>query len=113
MAKLLFIDDCEFDAILGMDWLCEYHAMIDFRAKSVIFQIFGQTEFTFQGTSKATKTSMAIVITVEEEIPPVIAEFLDVIPKELLGLPPEREVKFTIELVLGTIPISKPHTGWP
>ena len=38
---------------------------------------------------------------------PVIKEFPDVFPKELPGLPPEREVDLSIEVVQGTTPISK------
>ena len=36
---------------------------------------------------------------------PVIKEFLDVFPEELPGLPPEREVDMSIEIVQGTTPI--------
>ncbi|KAG8472924.1 hypothetical protein CXB51_034790 [Gossypium anomalum] len=36
---------------------------------------------------------------------PVVCEFPDVFPKELSGLPPVREVVFSIELVPGTTPI--------
>ena len=38
---------------------------------------------------------------------PVIMEFPDVFPKELLGIPPEREVDLSIEVVQGTTPISR------
>jgi hypothetical protein len=38
---------------------------------------------------------------------PVLSEFKDVFPNELLGLPPERELDFTIELKPGVEPISK------
>ncbi|KAA3484066.1 Retrotransposon protein [Gossypium australe] len=37
---------------------------------------------------------------------PVFNEFIDVFPKELLGLPPEREVEFVIDLVPRIAPIS-------
>ena len=37
---------------------------------------------------------------------PMVREFSDVFPKELPGLPSEREVDFSIELVLGTNPVS-------
>ena len=37
----------------------------------------------------------------------VIKEFPNVFPKELPGLPPEREVDLTIEVLYGTTPISK------
>ena len=35
-------------------------------------------------------------------------DFLDVFPDDLLGLPPEREIDFPIDLVPGTTPISLP-----
>ena len=37
----------------------------------------------------------------------VIKEFPDVFPEELPGLPPEREVDMSIEIVQGTTPISR------
>ena len=37
----------------------------------------------------------------------VVKEFPDVFPKELLGIPPEKEVDMSIEVVHGTTPISK------
>jgi hypothetical protein len=36
-----------------------------------------------------------------------VSEFLDVFPKDLPGMPPERKVEFDIELIPGTTPISK------
>ena len=38
---------------------------------------------------------------------PIVSEFVDVFPKDLSRLPPDRDVEFTIELVLSTAPISK------
>lgn len=37
----------------------------------------------------------------------MVQEFPNVFPEELPGLPPEREIEFVIELVLGTELISK------
>jgi len=37
----------------------------------------------------------------------VVSEYPDVFPDELPGIPPERDVEFTIELVPGTGPIAK------
>ena len=39
---------------------------------------------------------------------PVVRDFLDVFPDDLPGSPPEREIDFPIDLVLGTAPISLP-----
>ena len=41
-----------------------------------------------------------------EEIP-IVREFIDVFPDELPRMPPDREIEFTIDLLLGTAPISK------
>ncbi|KAH9294176.1 hypothetical protein KI387_040622, partial [Taxus chinensis] len=38
---------------------------------------------------------------------PLLRDFSDVFPEELLGLPPKREFDFTIEIKPGTEPISK------
>ena len=38
---------------------------------------------------------------------PVVCEFLDVFLKDLPGLPPDREVEFSIELEPSTAPISR------
>ena len=38
----------------------------------------------------------------------VVREFRDVFPDDIAGLPPEREVEFTIDLIPGTEPISIP-----
>ena len=39
-----------------------------------------------------------------EEIP-VVSDYPDVFPEELPGLPPERAVEFSIELIPGTAPV--------
>jgi len=45
--KLLDGCNCDFDIILGMDWLSRVHTVIDCQKKSVIFQILNQLEFEF------------------------------------------------------------------
>ena len=46
-------------------------------------------------------------VTLVDEIP-VVREFPDVFPDDIAGLPPKREVEFTIYLIPGTEPISIP-----
>ena len=36
---------------------------------------------------------------------PIITEFQDVFPEDVLGLPPHRDIDFSIELVPGATPI--------
>ena len=38
---------------------------------------------------------------------PIVREFPDIFPKELPGIPLEREVDLSIEIVLGTVPMSR------
>ena len=37
---------------------------------------------------------------------PIVSDFPDLFPKELLGLPPQREIKFAIDVVPGATPAS-------
>jgi hypothetical protein len=36
----------------------------------------------------------------------VVCEYPDVFPEELLGMPPDRDIEFIIELIPGTSPIA-------
>ena len=124
---LLYLQD--FDAILGMDWLASYHASVDCFGKRVTFSIPGQPEFSVEGKHvdrplhmisalrassllrKGCQGFLAYVVSDEnglklEDIP-IVRDFPDVFPNDLPGLPLEREVDFTIDLVLETVPISK------
>ena len=38
---------------------------------------------------------------------PIVREYVDVFPEDLPGMPPERDVEFSIDLVPGTAPIAK------
>jgi hypothetical protein len=113
-----------------MDWLSIFHASIDCFGKKVVFRIPGQAEFVFEGDRvvrppplvsamqakrllrKGCKGFLAYVLKREEttlktEDISVVKEFPDVFSEDLPGLPPEREVEFTIDLVPRTGPISK------
>jgi hypothetical protein len=37
----------------------------------------------------------------------VVQDFLDVFPEEMPGMPPDHDIEFLIELLLGTPPVSK------
>jgi hypothetical protein len=129
-ANLVLLDMYEFDVILGMDWLSTFHASIDCFGKKVVFRIPGQAEFVFEGDRvvrppplvsamqakrllrKGCKGFLAYALKSEEttlktEGISVVKEFPDVFSEDLPGLPPEREVEFTIDLVPGIGPISK------
>ena len=119
----------DFDVILGMDWLASYHASVDCFGKQVTFSIPGQPEFSFEGKHvdrpllmisalrasslfrKGCQGFLAYVVNEGNDLKlediPIVKDYLDVFIKDLPGLPPEREVEFTIDLEPGTAPISK------
>jgi hypothetical protein len=38
---------------------------------------------------------------------PILREYKDVFPEEVMGLPPRRDIDFSIELALGAVPVSR------
>ena len=130
LADLILLDIHEFDVILGMDWLSRHHATVDCYRKEVRFCRPGQTEVVFYGLWKTLPNSimtamkaskmlqksyqgyLAYAIEVRDsgsrlEDILVVIEFPDVFLEDLLGIPPDREIDFQIELAPGTEPISK------
>jgi hypothetical protein len=118
-----------YDLIIGMDWLEAHRAMVDCFAKRVLcvddegrpVEIHGvrrKVSLRFISTMKVKRCMrqgcrLYVVEAVSErkgpslDQYPVLSEFKDVFPNELPGLPPERELDFTIELKPGAEPISK------
>ncbi|KAA0036560.1 retrotransposon protein, putative, Ty3-gypsy subclass [Cucumis melo var. makuwa] len=88
---LLVLDMQDFDVILGMDWLSANHTSID---------CFGHLGHL----GKRSRYQRTISFLSFE---PVVREYPDVFPDELLGLSPPREIDFAIELEPGTAPISR------
>ncbi|KAA3470650.1 RVP_2 domain-containing protein [Gossypium australe] len=116
LADLILFPFDEFDVILGTDWLTLHDAINNeiLRIESdkssglpiVISSMLGQ-----RYVRKVCGAYLAYVLDnkVSEkkiELVPVLCEYLDVFPEEFPGLPPVREVEFSIELVPGTSPIS-------
>ncbi|XP_058192273.1 uncharacterized protein LOC131309694 [Rhododendron vialii] len=116
-----------FDLILGMDWLFTFHATINcFKHRVRIcppggacFEFFGERREPLEPYLCGSREQEPMCALLESlaldedvsaygELPLVVCDFLDVFPKELLGLPPEKEIEFTIDLLPGTAPISIP-----
>ncbi|XP_042444069.1 uncharacterized protein LOC122029195 [Zingiber officinale] len=130
MVDLQVLEMVEFDIILGMDWLAMNHAIVDCRARVVTFRPPGLPSWSFIGTGgdgisviSAMQTRrllsqgcqgylLSMVKADTDALPrlsdvPIVREFSDVFSDELPGLPPKRQVEFTIEFVPGTAPVSK------
>nr|GEV57809.1 hypothetical protein [Tanacetum cinerariifolium] len=99
----------DFDIILGMDWLIDHRATFVCHTKSVIFGDLDKPKFVYQDSQLGL---LASFMNTSSDGPfletyPIVRDFSDVFSEELLGIPPEREVEFGIELISGTQPISK------
>ncbi|XP_074362411.1 uncharacterized protein LOC141702680, partial [Apium graveolens] len=127
-ANLIPFELGEFDVILGMDWLSQYKASIDCKKKKILMVTEDNIKVTYQGQMQEKKflsifqtkkllrqgceAYLAHAVDVEKEVLnldkiPIVREFPDVFPDELPGLPPDREIEFSIDLVLGAEPVSK------
>ncbi|GAU47719.1 hypothetical protein TSUD_285060 [Trifolium subterraneum] len=77
----------DMDIVLGMDWLSANTVYIENKCFSIMFTISSESSLSPSGI-------------------PIVREYLDVFPKEINSLPPEREIEFSIDLVPGSQPIS-------
>ncbi|XP_073041838.1 uncharacterized protein [Primulina eburnea] len=130
-ADLIVLSLQEFDIILGMDWLSSHGGVNDFRQRLVyVIQPNGKP-FVFEATrhqqfshvisclcarkliKRGFHSFLASIVSVTEPVSQrledvdVVSEFSSVFPEDVSGIPPDREVDFSIELMLGTVPISK------
>ena len=113
LVDLIALPFHKFDLILGMDWLSKHWAIVDCDKKIVLLKCLDLSEVIIQGIRsesipkvisamkarhflrKGCEAFLALILDskreqVNLENIPVIREFPDVFPKELLGVPPER-----------------------
>ncbi|GJW26150.1 putative reverse transcriptase domain-containing protein [Tanacetum coccineum] len=135
--NLMPVELGSFDAIIGMDWLAKYQAVImcaekivriPWKNKTLIIHGDGSTQgnVTRLNIISCTKTQkymekgfpifLAHVTTKEIEDKsekkrledvPIVQDFPEVFPEDLPGLPPTRQVEFQIDLVPGAAPVAR------
>ncbi|GKC94903.1 putative reverse transcriptase domain-containing protein [Tanacetum coccineum] len=135
--NLMPVEMGSFDAIIGMDWLSKYSAVIDCAKK--IVRIPSGSEILIvrgDGCSEGHRTRLNIIsctkvqkyllkgshvflahVTTKEiedksekkrlEDVPIVKDFPEVFPEDLPGLPPTRQVEFQIDLVPGAAPVAR------
>ncbi|KAA3465766.1 ATP-dependent zinc metalloprotease FtsH [Gossypium australe] len=128
-ADLIELPFGEFDLILRMDWLTKHRAKLDCETKRVVLStpeggkvvVLGERRNYLSNVVSALKAVKMIrkgcnvflafisaldakEVTVDEVR--TVKDFANVFPEELPRLPPNREVKFGIELLSGTAPVS-------
>ncbi|KAA3470441.1 hypothetical protein EPI10_016151 [Gossypium australe] len=128
-ADLMELPFGEFDLILGMDWLVRYHANLDCAAKRMSLKTPESNEVLVIGERRDYLSNVVSALKAEKMVKKgclaflvvvsaldakevavgevrTVKEFVDVFPKELPRLPPDREVEFGINLLPGTVPVS-------
>jgi hypothetical protein len=96
-----------------MGWLSKHKVLIDYAEKSIKLTTLEGKEMEFVAEPVVTTKGVANHAKVNQldasqgsEVP-VVNEFPDVFPKELPGMPPDRDIEFVNELKPSTTPIYK------
>nr|GFA73414.1 putative reverse transcriptase domain-containing protein [Tanacetum cinerariifolium] len=135
--NLMPVELGSFDAIIGMDWLAKYQAVIVCAEKIVRIPWGNETLIIHgDGSNQGNATQLSIIsctktkkymmkgfpiflahITTKEvedksekkrlEDVPIVRKFPEVFPEDLPGLPPTRPVEFQIDLVPGAAPVAR------
>ncbi|KAK8597344.1 hypothetical protein V6N12_065814 [Hibiscus sabdariffa] len=98
---LYVLPNCEFDLILGLDWLSEHQAWIDCYNRRLYIWGLGKESILLIDKKP---TSIFVAMALQDEydfgLPSmlVVSEFIDVFTEELPGLPSTREVEFGIDI---------------
>ena len=130
-SDLIVLGIHDFDIVLGMDLLSKHRATLDCYKEEVRLVRPEEPGVIFLGIRREIAPSLinamtaskmlrkgcqgylAFVVDMRQEGTrlediPIVKEFPDVFPDDILDLPPDREVEFTIDLIPGTEPISIP-----
>ncbi|GJZ31644.1 putative reverse transcriptase domain-containing protein [Tanacetum coccineum] len=134
---LMPIELGSFDAIIGMDWLVKYQAIIVYAEKIVRIPWGNETLIVHgDGSNRGYEAHLHIIsytkiqeymlkgcliflanVTTKEtkdksmekrlEDMPIVRDFPDVFPEDLSGLPPAQKVEFQIDLMPGVAPVAR------
>jgi hypothetical protein len=104
-ANLMVLDTKGIDVILGMETLAKWGVRIDCAQRTILLSAPDGQEVTVGATEPSGFLH-------QMEARPtdgirVVSEFPDVFPDDLPGMPADRDIEFSIDLLLGTAPIAK------
>eukprot|EP00253_Pinus_taeda_P012349 PITA_12349 len=121
-----------YDILIGMDWLEKHWSLVDCKTKIIYYRDQQGNRKELQGIKQPVQVrpitanqlmkcirkgcqvyaiQVGYVNSKDKSVSlnsiPIIQEFTDVFPKEIPGLPPRRNIDFTIELIPGAAPVSR------
>eukprot|EP00253_Pinus_taeda_P025982 PITA_25982 len=97
MADLNVLRLGSYDILIGMDWFEKHWSLVDCKSKIIYFRYQHGNRKEMKGIKRPV------------QVRPITATKLVkyVFPEEIHGLPPKRNIDFTIELVPGAAPVSR------
>ncbi|GKB59164.1 putative reverse transcriptase domain-containing protein [Tanacetum coccineum] len=134
---LMLVELGSFDAIIGMDWLVKYQAIIVYAKKIVRIPWRNETLIIHgDGSNRGHEARLHIISYTKTQVymlkgclvflknintkdtedksekkrledVPIVRDFLDVFPEDFLGLPLTRQVEFQIDLIPGAAPVAR------
>ncbi|XP_070054390.1 uncharacterized protein [Nicotiana tomentosiformis] len=119
---LLLLNMVYFEVILGMDWLSMHHSILDSHAMTLTLAMPGLPSQEWRDSLSHTPSRVISFLKAQRivenrcleylafvrdvsidtptvELVQVVREFLNVFPADLLGMPPNRDIGFGIDLV--------------
>jgi hypothetical protein len=107
-SNLIILATKGLDVVLGMYWMSKYQGHIDCARKAITVTSSDGVQIEHIATMPSCKSSYkkSISVLTLDQVP-VVCEYPDVFPEELPGMPPDRDIEFVIELILGTTPIAQ------
>jgi len=131
-AYLNILPPGSYDLLIGMDWLEKHRILLNCYDKLFSGVDHLGNKFIVKGVPRKTMITEISALQMKRSIQkgckvyvvhfinnneenkkyeleniPIINEYMDVFPDEIPGLPPKRDIDITIDLVPGSVPISK------
>jgi hypothetical protein len=101
------------DVILGTNWMTEHRVLLDISSRVIEINSPQQRVITLYLPQQEYLHSYTYAITdIKVKDIPIVCEYPDIFPDDLPRMPPDRDIKFIIELQPGTAHISKRPYLW-
>jgi hypothetical protein len=105
---LLLLDLEGMDVLLGMDWMTRHRVSLDISSRAVEIDSPDHETTILYLPHRGYNNSCAYAVEgIKLKDIPIVCEYPDIFPDDLLGMPPDRDLEFVIELQPDTAPISK------
>jgi predicted aspartyl protease len=113
IANLIVQDSNGIDVILGMDWLSKHNVLIDCVRKYVKLTTEDGNELEYEAgplikiNGAANHLKLNQLEVGQNQDVQIVDQYPDMFSEELLGMSPDCDIEFVIELIPGTVPIYK------